>query len=640
VAIRDRYAEFVELYPGVFTSTEDKTLRLADQTIAYVVDALSGLKLLELGVSTVALAFQVLRSEALKQGEGQYFTPQAVIEAGVRLMNLQWKDLILDPACGTGGFLVQSILEMRRTQQNITDADLSKWAQTHVYGLEKDAIGIKMTKAIMQIAGDGSAHCMRGDSIRTYLWSKNFPHLNDGSYKPGRFSAIITNPPFGKNLKVSGNDARLAGLDIAEHTTVYADIEIGILFLQRCHTLLKPGGRLGIVLPETYFFSPNYRFVMDWVGKHFRPVTIANIPMEAFQGFCRAKTNFYVFEKLPDLLDSHQTKALKDEKITFLNPRTCGIYNDGGPRYKIDRRTGKRTDELDNQLIEHVDQYNDHKLPPGASTHTFEEVFAKGILVPTYYDTRFNKGIEELATKRRLQLITLGELVRNDRIKVLRGHGSPSHDQRVGQIPYVKVSDIRALRVNINPTNLVSLVVAERYWRGKTSGLKPYDLITPNRASSNIGEFAILLPNEEQVVLTKEVFVFRTKTDPIWTPFYLLWALCLKPVRDQWRRIALMQTNREDCGDRWKEIVLPNPESKEWAARTSAAFERFFQSLADARLHFGIETASDRYEYIATVRLATIPDTELDESLLEAAPPSRIHSSANDETPDASEEPF
>jgi type I restriction enzyme M protein len=297
--IKKRYSSFVDLYPDTFTTEQDKTLRFGDRTIAACVEALAGLQLIDLGVSTVALAFQTLRSEALKQGEGQYFTPQAVIQAGVRLMRLQWQDIILDPACGTGGFLVESILDMKRQRPNMADAELSKWAQTHICGIEKDAIGLKLTKAIMQIAGDGSAHCVRGDSVRTHTWAKDFPHLNSAAWRNGRFTAIITNPPFGQKLKVSGTDARLSGLDIAKSDDGnYSDLEIGLMFLHRCWELLKPSGRLGIVLPETYFFSPNYQFLYEWMKGKLEPEVIANIPMEAFQGFCRAKTNFYVFKKV------------------------------------------------------------------------------------------------------------------------------------------------------------------------------------------------------------------------------------------------------------------------------------------------------------------------------------------------------
>lgn len=298
-AIKERYTKFVELYPETFTTDQDKRLRFGNETISLCVEALSGLRLIDLGVSTVSVAFQVLRSEALKQGEGQYFTPNQVIHAGVRLMQIRFEDIVIDPACGTGGFLVETMLDMKRQNPSMPDAELSRWAQTHIYGIEKDAIGLKLTKAIMQIAGDGSAHCVRGDSVRVHTWNRDFPHLTDGKMRDGRFSIVITNPPFGQNLKVSSNDSRLSGLDIAKRGgNTYTDLEIGLIFLDRSYHLLRKGGRVGIVLPETYFFSSNYSFLMDWIKTRLRPIVVANIPMEAFQGFCRAKTNFYVFEKI------------------------------------------------------------------------------------------------------------------------------------------------------------------------------------------------------------------------------------------------------------------------------------------------------------------------------------------------------
>ncbi len=56
---------------------------------------------------------------------------------------------------------------------------------------------------------------------------------------------------------------------------------------------------MGIVLPETYFFSKTYRWFRKSVDQHFDVLAVMNIPMEAFQGFCRAKTNFYVMRKKP-----------------------------------------------------------------------------------------------------------------------------------------------------------------------------------------------------------------------------------------------------------------------------------------------------------------------------------------------------
>jgi type I restriction enzyme M protein len=186
------------------------------------------------------------------------------------------------------------------------------------------------------------------------------------------------------------------------------------------------------------------------------------------------------------------------------------------------------------------------------------------------------------------------------------GHGSPPNDQRSGHIPYVKVSDIRGLRININPTNLVSDAVARRFWHGSNSGLESWDLITPNRASNNIGEFAILLPGEEQVVLTKEVFLFRLIDQTLFDPFYLLWALSLRAVRDQWRRIALMQTNREDCGSRYREVILPKPLNKKWAIDTSESFRTFFTTISNARTTFIEKVRNSKFEHVANV-ISAIP---------------------------------
>lgn len=595
--IRKHFARFVDVYREVFTEERDRRIHFTDETIHFIADELGDYRLIDLGIQTVSLAFQVLRSAALKQEEGQYFTPQPVIEAGIRLLNLQWDDLIIDPACGTGGFLVQAMVEMGTRMSD--KAELSRWAQTHIYGIDKDKIGVKLTKAVMQIAGDGSAQCARGDAIRTHQWAAHYPHMGS-RFEKGRFSVVVTNPPFGNNLKVSAEDARLSGLDIAKAgSSDYEEMEIGLLFLQRAYDLLKVGGRLGIVLPETYFFSTNYRFLFDWLKPRFRPLAVANVPMEAFQGFCRAKTNFYVFEKV---------QKAGSGKVVSLNPASCGIYKSGGIRYKIDTATGMRTGEIDNELAEVTEAYLTRRSSPAVVNIPLDEVFAKRVLVPRYFDQRWNADFESFCRDNELESITLGELVEAGIIGVRGGHGSPSNDRRNGTIPYIKVSDIRSLRVNVNPTNLVSEAVAESFWSGKSSGLKPWSVLTPNRASSNIGEFAMLLPGEENVVITKEVFIFTIEAGASegWDAFYLFWALCLRGVRQQWQRITLMQTNREDCGNRWREVKLPSPKSLDWARNASAAFREYFTTIGTAKARFVEAAKSSGHDYIASVTAADI----------------------------------
>ena len=454
----------------------------------------------------------------------------------------------------------------------------------------------------MQIAGDGSAHCARGDSVRTHKWKSEFPHLVT-PFANGRFSVVLTNPPFGKNLKVSAKDCRLSGLTIAQNADgTYRDLEIGLLFLERAYDLVKDNGRIGIVLPETYFFSTNYRFVLDWIKARLKIEVVANVPMEAFQGFCRAKTNFYVFRKYPKV-DVHENANIEFRyTVPFLNPKTCGIYKDGKPRFKINPETGEKSaTEIDNELLSAVEQFSAGKKCQSRFDASADVVFRKGVVVPAYFDTRFNRPIQALLDRLGVRGATIGELIDRHVISVRGGHGSPGNDQRTGTVPYIKVSDIRALRMNINPTNMIPQNVAEAFWHGKESGLSAWDVLTPNRASSNIGEFAIVMPGEEQVVLTKEMFVFRVIDDTLIDPFYLFWALCLQAVREQWRRIVLMQTNREDCGDRYREIILPMPPSRKWAQEHSEAFRRYFSAVAEAKAGFVRSTRSSQFPLIASV---------------------------------------
>lgn len=310
-------------------------------------------------------------------------------------------------------------------------------------------------------------------------------------------------------------------------------------------------------------------------------------------------------------------KSTESDAVVFLNPSTCGIYKSGGPRFRIDPSTGDRTDTIDNEMADHVDSYLRGDAPPGIAKVPISTIERSRILVPRYYDARWSEPIIELCKTHGWKHTTLGALEDAGILYVRGGHGSPSNDKRTGHIPYIKVSDIRSLRVNTNPTNLVSAAVAQQYWHGDSSGLNGWDLLTPNRASSNIGEFAVLLPGEEEIVVTKEVFVLRILTgrDAGWSPFYLLWALTLKAVRNQWQRVALMQTNREDVGDRYREIIIPIPPSLKEAKRLSSSFHDYFTTIATAKKKFVDALGSSGFEFIASAHSSwNEPDDENDES--------------------------
>jgi hypothetical protein len=285
---------------------------------------------------------------------------------------------------------------------------------------------------------------------------------------------------------------------------------------------------------------------------------------------------------------------------------TCGINKDGQELYIIDASTGRRTDTIDDQLRKDVNAALAGRLTKTTRWIPSDKV-SSGYAVPAYYDDRTINALDEVIADSwpDFTSIKLGDLADSGLIVLRVGHGSPSADMRCGNIPYIKVSDLRAGQLNINPTNLVSKVVAERYWRAQSSGLRPYDLVTPIRASKNIGDFSVIMPGQEQVVLTKEVLVMRPGAEANFDCLYLAWAMSLNVVREQWSRIVFMQTNREDAGTRYRDILIPVPATAAEAEAVSAPFRAYYEGSARLRGRFIDYLSRDEQHHVF---LATVDD--------------------------------
>lgn len=308
----------------------------------------------------------------------------------------------------------------------------------------------------------------------------------------------------------------------------------------------------------------------------------------------------------------HRPSWFRDDAILVSYAPTCGINKDGEELYKVDPATGQRTLEIDDLLREDVHAVLHGEAAPTARYVDSELIKGSGYAVPTYYDLSSVEEFEDTVKERwpDFRTCTIRQLVAEDVVTVRGGHGSPSADMRKGEVPYIKVSDLRAGQVNINPTNRVSEVVAKRYWRGDESRLRAFDLITPARTSKNIGEFSVLMPGQERIVLTKEVLVLRPGPAAVFDSFYLAWCMSLRVVRNQWRRVVFMQTNREDTGDRFLDIRIPVPDSADECARLSAPFREYFQGTAQLRERFINYLAEDDDHHVFLSTTAPVDEEE------------------------------
>lgn len=309
--IRELFTDyFTRQRTRIFHPDDRPELLLSDETIYAVVAELWPYRILGDDIEVLSKAFQIFRTSALKSGEGQYLTPLRIIRPAIMALEITSQDKVIDPACGTGGFLTEALRQVatREFPEEAEAWNLVKWANDSLYGVDKDDIGVKLTRAEMVAMRDGSTHVLMGDAVRVNQWPTKYSKLADelGSKQPPfvheGFSVVVTNPPFGEDLKVSASDCREAGYTISLAASrkpgKHVDLEIGLVYLELSYRLLRVGGRVGIILPETYFFSKKYSWLPAWLEPRFKLRGMLNIPMEAFEEFCRAKTNFYIFEKI------------------------------------------------------------------------------------------------------------------------------------------------------------------------------------------------------------------------------------------------------------------------------------------------------------------------------------------------------
>jgi type I restriction enzyme M protein len=312
--------------------------------------------------------------------------------------------------------------------------------------------------------------------------------------------------------------------------------------------------------------------------------------MVAFEEFCRAKTCIlFVTKEAPS----------PGSRIVMAYPRTIGQDKKGRALRKVGL-SGERSGELDNEMARTVQDViaATYTGVAKATKKTAEsrfrftvlqaDVLTRPVLVPRYWwRVEADAALREWTSAHPSEVVTLGDLERRGIIKAFGGHGSPpGHTRKTGAVPYVKVTDLKNWRINENPTNFIHGDVAARL-RKRGQPIAAGDLVSPARASSNIGQFCMVMPWQTSIVMTKEVLILRVLPNTIGLdPYLLLALLSLRVVQDQYAALALMQTNREHLGARWKEVKVPMPETI--AARTKAGqpVREYFEGLIQARTSY------------------------------------------------------
>lgn len=266
-------------------------IKLKSSTLGFVVNKLQNIDLLNSSNDVKGLAFQKFIHTSQRVGRGQFFTPDQVIKLCVEIIQPKANEIILDPTCGSGGFLSSALKYVSIRQPNL----VRKFAKENIYGIEINRTAAKIAKMRMILDGDGFSNIAQCDSLSD--WSSldfELNRINNKSNKTHQnlFDVILTNPPFGTQGKITDKSV-LRNFELGykwnETDGKYrkSNEQLNgqvpeILFIERCLQFLKPGGRMAMILPNGDFENSSLTYLRHYIADIAEIFAVIKLPQETF----------------------------------------------------------------------------------------------------------------------------------------------------------------------------------------------------------------------------------------------------------------------------------------------------------------------------------------------------------------------
>ena len=342
------FADVKSRYSYIFGDND--TLELQDRILAYVVGKLQRYSLIQTRADVKGVAYEQLVGANLRGDRGEFFTPRTVCKMASEMILAtfppdRWLNVnVLDPAAGTGGFLValmevwhEHIRELARGRwgeddrqvETETKEQLRAIASTHLFGIDFNPGLVKAAQMNLVMHGDGSTNVSHADSLLPPgEWPDDAQNNVARNIRPNYFDAILTNPPFGSKIPI--NDPHvLAQFEIASAPVVprkAKSVPPDRLFIERCLQLLRPGGRMAIVLPDSILTNPGLIGLRRWILSKARVVASVDLPRETFQPHTGTQTSVLLLQKkTDDEVESERAFGKHREYEVFMAmPRAIG----------------------------------------------------------------------------------------------------------------------------------------------------------------------------------------------------------------------------------------------------------------------------------------------------------------------------
>ena len=339
---------------------DNDEITLSDRALSYMVMELQRYNFSRSDVDAKGAAYQEIVGTNLRGDRGQYFTPRRAVDLVVRILNPRENEKVLDPACGTGGFLVATLAHRLRqlraeykrevsdaTQDSLLDR-LRDYAKKCLFGADFDPFLVRASTMNVLMAANIEGNIYHMDSLA-------FPRSHLGGNDPakknipfGSVDVLMTNPPFGSEIPIT-ETAILQNLQLAkrwskndsgqwlEQTTSQNAVAPEILFIEQSLKWLRPGGRLGIVLPNGILGNPGDEYIRRWILRNCWVLACVEVPVEAFivEANVGILTSLLFLKKKTEAeMDAEAQGHAKEYPIFMAVAEKAGVDRRGNPLYK------------------------------------------------------------------------------------------------------------------------------------------------------------------------------------------------------------------------------------------------------------------------------------------------------------------
>jgi len=598
--IREIFEKVKGEYQDVFEG--DEKLLLDSKSIAYVTSQLQNYSLLKADKDAVGDAFEVFIGPGLRGEKGQFFTPRNVVRMCVEILDPKPDEKVIDPACGSGGFLIVALEHVwKKIGEKYTHLSEEKIgskkteiASKNFYGIDKEFDLAKVSKAYMAIVGDGRGGIFYADSL---VNPEEWTPMQKEKIKFNGFDVLLTNPPFGSKIPITSKSL-LEQYELGfkwkydkkygewKRTDRTLDKQVPqILFIERCLQLLKPGGRMAIVLPEGVYGNPTDRYIFKYIFENAKVIAIISCPHETFQPSTHTKTSVLFLERA--------LTYKKDYNFFMAIAEKAGHDKNGKVIYQRDKTGNFILDENGNKII-------DDDLP--TITKRFKEFQTNGnkledyshlgfsfrysdvknyILIPDYYNPDIQEELKVLEKSEKYQLKSIQSLLDQKIISIKRGNEIGSYFYGTGEIPFVRTTDIVNWEIKVDPVKCVAREVYEKY--KKNQDVKVNDILFVNDGTFLIGRSAIVTELDKEIIIQSHIRKIRVINNFVIDPYLLFYLLNTKIVKKQVEAKTFIQATISTLGNRLNEIILPIPKDKNTREKLSAEMKEIIESKTRLR---------------------------------------------------------